>query len=255
MKRSHTFRKLSTPILLVASAILAVAAGLQTTNQKLDAVTGIPIGPWSLSVGPYTGKGWDAMPVDLVSTTVDAKKGLTAEKFLLRNNSSKNVTSVKLKWFLKVKDEDTVLLQGESPVIGADILDGKDFRLEYPVVTFAKIYKPLLKAGELTGNYLIQVTVSSATYEDGSVWQLTQLLKDGMPTWLNVPQPNCTATTSAGMVKNHVSVTVQGCQDQQCYFCPQCSCYQCLEASGSCCRVNSCTSCTSAKCLKAGCGF
>jgi hypothetical protein len=194
------------------------------------------------------------MPIDLVSTTVDAKKGLTAEKFLIRNNSSKNVSSVKLKWFLKTKEEDNVLLQGESPVIGADIPAGNEFRLEYPVVTFAKIYKSLLKNGELSGNYVIQITVSSATYEDGSVWQLTQLLKDGVPTWLNVPQPNCIANTSVGTVKNHVTVPVQ-CQDQQCYFCPNCGCYQCIEAAGSCCRVNSCTSCTSARCLKSGCGF
>lgn len=195
------------------------------------------------------------MPIDLVSTTVDAKKGLTAEKFLIRNNSSNRVIALKLKWFVKAKEGDGVLLQGESPVIGVDIGAGKDFRLEYPVVTFAKIYKPLMKGGELSGNFVIQITVSSATYEDGSVWELTQLLKDGIPTWLNVPGPECKSTTASGTDKNHATTVMQGCQDQNCYFCPACGCYQCIEASGQCCRVNTCSSCTSAKCLKSGCGF
>jgi hypothetical protein len=114
------------------------------------------------------------MPVDLVSITTDSRKGLTAEEFLLRNNTSKKVTFVRLKWFLKTKEKDTVLLQGETPLISVDISAGKDFRLEYPAVTFANIYQSLMKGGQLTGNYVLQLTVGNVTYEDGSVWQLTR---------------------------------------------------------------------------------
>ncbi len=248
-----TFKNLAAlAVIFMAATTIAMSSRVQT----LDPVTGIPLGKWSLSIRPYTGEGWDSVPVDVTSTTTDARKGLTAEKFLLRNITSRRVMSVKLQWYLLEKQQNTLLSRGETAPINADIPADGTFRLEYPAVTFAKIYQPLLKGAELTGNYVIEIAVGSITYEDGSMWEINRIFKDGKPTWENARNSGCPASTASS--RHHVAAgfrTEPQCQDQNCYYCPNCGCYQCIEAAGSCCRVNSCTSCTSARCLKNGCQF
>lgn len=180
-------RKLTTFAVVFMTMTIATAPA----QVQLDQVSGIPLGKWSLAVRPYIGNGWDSIPVDVTSVTTEARKGLTADKVLLRNLSSRRVTGLKLQWYLKEKQQNALLLRDETPFINVDIPAAGDLRLEYPVVTFAKIYKPLLRGGELAGNYVLEIAVGNIVYEDGSSWEINEVLKGGIPTWSAVGGSGC----------------------------------------------------------------
>lgn len=246
-------------------------AGASCNMSLAQALKSLPSGSWTLSITPYYGTGWDALPVDVSSVTTEAKKGLGVEEVLLRNLGPQKVTGVKFRWYLREKQQGSALRQGETPVVDLDIPAGGQQKLSYGVVSFSEIARPLAKEGKLNGDFVIEVLASGVIYEDGSTWNVSQVLK-GEPAWqvggrrrkeavINHPDGGPPDITLSGMpVASYVKTSgalpaPQGCQDQDCGFCSQCSCYQCVPAAGSCCRVNSCTSCTNARCGRAGCLF
>lgn len=244
--------------------------GAGCNSLLAQALKSLPPGNWTLAITPYYGAEWQSLPVDVTSVTTEATKGLTAESVLLRNLSSKKVTAVRLRWYLREKRQTSALLRGETPLIDVNIPAEGEQRLSHGVVTFAAVSQPLVKEGKISGNYVIEILASSAVYEDGSVWNVSQVL-NGEPTW-QVGQERKQAVISrpeqgtpdillnGTLVNSYVKTTgtlpkPQGCQDQHCGFCGACSCYQCIPADGSCCGVNTCTSCTNARCLRVGCQF
>lgn len=157
-------------LLLLLMAILAVA--YRSTSLGKDGVgeeTRLPRGDWTLTVTPYLESSYRANPVVVHSVTTEADKGLTATKVGILSRS-KNVSAVRLRWYLSMESNPEVILQqGETPEIqirgGATA--GEVREIEYPVVTFAKLYK----AEEvLSGNFVISVGVSAAKYDDGATW-------------------------------------------------------------------------------------
>lgn len=48
------------------------------------------------------------------------------------------------------------------------IAAGEVERIKFPVVSFAKVYRPLARGGVVNGNYVIQVGVSEARFDDGT---------------------------------------------------------------------------------------
>lgn len=91
----------------------------------------------------------------------------------LKNNSGEPVTAVKFAWFLFLeKDSKNILKQGKTPVLTVPrLLDGASKVIDYPIVSFADIYKQFVKDGKLAGDFVIEVAVTEITYEDGSVWE------------------------------------------------------------------------------------
>jgi hypothetical protein len=137
----------------------------QSTKDKL------PPGKWTFAAGPYFGSDYESVPVDVFSVTSDARKGLAVTSVVLQNRDTRNVVAVKLHWYLKDKDQKgRVLLEGETPLIGVAVPAGESQTLNYPVVSFAKVHKPLLKGTELSGNFRIEVAVSEVQYDDSSLW-------------------------------------------------------------------------------------
>jgi hypothetical protein len=166
MKRA---KKLGALLLLVV-AILVVAYR-STSFGKGDGgeEARLPQGKWTLTATPYLESSYQSNPVVVHSVTTEANKGLTVTKVGILSRS-KNVSAVRLRWYLATEaNPDIILQQGETPEIqiGGGASAGEVREIEYPVVTFAKLYK----AEEvLNGNFVISVGVSAAKYEDGATW-------------------------------------------------------------------------------------
>ena len=158
-------------IVLVAATGGLLAVIGQSTQPKL------PQGKWTLSAGSYSGTDYKNMPVDVFSVTTDATKGLSIVSVSLQNRTSKDVSAVKLRWYLKDNDQKQVLQEGDTPLIDIDIPAMKTQTLSYPVVSFARIHRPFLRGITLQGNYRIEIAVSEVHYADGSIWNISQISK------------------------------------------------------------------------------
>jgi hypothetical protein len=267
-----TILSVGVPLLTAGAEEISTDEPGTSCNLSLaQALKSLPAGNWTLSITPYFGPGWDAIPVDVSSVTTEATKGLTAESVLLRNLDTRKVVGIKFRWYLREKQGSTALQKGETPLLDANIPAGGEQRLSYDVVTFSAIAPSIAKGGKLNGDFTIEVLAGSVIYEDGSVWNVDQILK-GEPTWQVGGKPRKEAIISrpdhgmpdiilnGTMVMGYVKTTgtlpsPQGCQDQSCDYCASCNCYQCNPAGGGYCRVNSCTSCTNSRCLRSGCTF
>jgi hypothetical protein len=146
---------------------LTVIGGLLTTNGQ-QTQNKLPPGNWTLSAGPYSGAGYESVPVDVFSVTTNVGGGLTVTSVSLLNRSSKDVSSVKLHWYLKEETQSQVLLEGDTQLIDVEVLAGKEQVLSFPVVSFARVSKSLLKGGNLAGNYRLEIAVSEVNYADAS---------------------------------------------------------------------------------------
>ena len=141
----------------------------QTDGQVDDSQ--LPTGNWSFSAHPYFGPGYDTRPVVVITVTATSTSGLVVNEVGLKNLSSKVVAAVKLRWYLsEERTPDTILLQGQTPLIALSesLPVGKRYLLKFPVLSFAKIHKPLLTSGSLNGDFNVQIEVSEVLYEDGT---------------------------------------------------------------------------------------
>lgn len=156
--------------LLLVLAILVVAYRSPSLGKGDGAeATRLPQGQWTLTATPYLESSYLSNPVVVHSVTTEANKGLTVTKVGILSRS-RNVSSVRLRWYLsKESNREVILQQGETPEIqvGGGAAAGEVREIEYPVVTFAKLYQ----AGEvLNGDFVISVGVSGAKYDDGTTW-------------------------------------------------------------------------------------
>ncbi len=90
------------------------------------------------------------------------------------------MAAVKLGWYLSLKqDRNQILKQGATPLVSiSGGLKAKDKTvIEFPVVSFAAVSKPLLKNGTLAGDFEIYVAVTEVVYENGSVWSRDEIKK------------------------------------------------------------------------------
>jgi len=160
--RRNYFALILTTVAFAIMTAAPPAANGQNEKAKL------PPGNWTLATGPYTGAGHETLPVDVFSVTTDAGRGLTVTRVSLLNRTSRDVSAVKLRWYLKDKAQNQLLLEGETQSIDVAIPAGKEQTLSFPVVSFARICGPLVKGGILTGNYRLEVAVGEVTYAEAS---------------------------------------------------------------------------------------
>ncbi|HEX8774397.1 MAG TPA: hypothetical protein VF735_12535 [Pyrinomonadaceae bacterium] len=143
--------------------------------------TKLPPGKWTLNTYPDLAAYSKPIPVVVSSVTSDSPRGGAVTRVGLLNRSTKTVTAIKLSWSLSTEDApERILLQDETTLITLpEALQGRGKRkLDFttiPLVTFAKIHKPFLKADVLNGKFRIDVVVSEAVYEDGSVWKRSEM--------------------------------------------------------------------------------
>lgn len=162
-------------VLILLTSVTLWEGGHAGGGVGADAKAGWPAGGWSFNAQPYTGPGYDARPA-MVSSVGTRLESLTVEKVRVENFSVKAVAAVRLGWTLtNSQDPQTVLQSGESPLLHVRerIEAGKSHVLKQPVVSFAKIHKPLVRQGNLEGNFRLTLAVVEVLYEDDTTWSVT----------------------------------------------------------------------------------
>ncbi|MBD0371586.1 MAG: hypothetical protein ICV60_12170 [Pyrinomonadaceae bacterium] len=164
-------------LLRVVSA-LALLVGITIAAQAQQGAPQLPPGKWSVAIGPYMNLGYESLPVRVVSVTSQAEGGLKVSKVAVENRSSQALTAVKLAWYLSASETPEIILQqGQTRLLELPpgIQANETRAILFSVVSFAKVYKPLLKDGVLSGSYRIQIAVSEARFDDGSSWTLASV--------------------------------------------------------------------------------
>ena len=159
--------------LLVLAMSCVVPLAYSSVKATQDVQVKLPPGKWTLQHPVISRLGLTDAPLQITSVTGHVKNGGTITAVRLKNNSGKAVTAVKFAWYLfRDQEPQKILQKGESPVLGVTGLsDGSSKVVDYPIVSFGNIYKPLVKDGKLTGDFVLEVAVSEIIYEDGSKWE------------------------------------------------------------------------------------
>lgn len=231
-------------LLVVVCLIIATEALAQ---QPARSNYGLPPGPWSVSCGPRLKQR--GRIVDLYKVGSSVLTGITVSDVWLENRSKQDVAGVKIAWRVyDTSQEATTLLQGETPgFLAVPLSAGENRKVSYPVVSFAKVYRPLLRGrSELQGNYRIEVWVSDVrlTNETG---------EEGLAAFAHVKKVNSRTDTAAAFVevKSEPAPTEDdefGCQNQQCSWNNQKNCYTCGAGTGGTCKWFNCTYCEDGRC-------
>lgn len=143
-------------------------AHAQAAPQTQDA---LPAGSYSVITKPYMGPGYESLPVLVTSVTTEAELKGAVSMVGVENNTARRVEALRLGWYVSAREApDYILLQGKTPVLRlpGGIAAGEVERIQFGVVSFAKIYKPLARKGVVNGNYVIQVGVVEARFDDGT---------------------------------------------------------------------------------------
>jgi hypothetical protein len=159
-------RRIFAPALTFVLSFLALmfsagSCSAQASSQKHD---DLPEGKWTLSILPARHA---STTVDVYSVLSESSKGLAATEVKIVNKTDRSVSGVKLSWrVFNYADERETLLQGETPLLAVALAPQERRVVQFPVVTFAKIYKPLLKEGKLVGDFNIEIQVSDVVYDE-----------------------------------------------------------------------------------------
>jgi hypothetical protein len=228
--------------------IVTLTSSTGTTRQALaendrSTVQNLPPGHWMLGIQPAKKRG---RVVDLSSVASSLSDGLGVTDVLLENRSKQGIAGVKIGWRLfETSARDTTLLKGETPKFLAVSLTAGERRIvKYPVVSFAKIYRPLLHGKrELDGNYRIELWVSDVRFTDETRGQ-------GPAASVNVKKAH--ASVDFVTVKSEPAPPPVddelGCQDQACVYDYNQQCYRCTYESGGTCGWRDCRNCANGRC-------
>jgi hypothetical protein len=161
--------------LILTFLILAMSYNSPAAYSYLEVSQdkGFPPGEWTLQHPVISRLGLKDAPLQIISVKAEGKRGGTIRTVRLKNNSGKEVTAVKFVWYLFQEQETKNILQkGETPILGLDnFADRTSKAIDYPIVSFGNIYKPLVKDGKLIGDFVLEVAVGEIIYEDGSKWE------------------------------------------------------------------------------------
>lgn len=213
---------------LIATAALAVPANLSGDRDSQRQVTP---GRWTLSAGPYFGPGHESLPVDVYSVTTNADRGHTVTQVKLNNRTAKDAVAVNLHWYLRDGDSGRLLLEGDTPLIELALPAGQRRTLEYPVISFGRIARSLLKERDFSGNFRIEVVAGQVVYADGSSAAGVRRDLSFIPAAFG-PKPSL----------------YSGCSKQRCEWSNDHESYRCLDSTNSESCMNQGSSCTNERC-------
>lgn len=238
MKRVLTLITILTALAMVPFASSRTSIQSQSQSKTTDT---LPPGKWMLAGGTTRKRG---SKVDLYKVLTEADKGLTTTEVWLENRTNRGVVAVKIGWRLYERSNpEAGLLNGETPkFIGVPLSPGERRVVTYPVVSFVKIYQPLLRNGRLEGNYRIELFVTEVLYDDGTL--------DGASTWnlrLTVNAKD-SETLIAKVSSKAAEPPEEGCPNQECMWSNSEQCERCYTNGGSTCSWKSCTSCLEGRC-------
>jgi hypothetical protein len=198
------------------------------TTSGVDAKP-LPRKGWTVGFHAYRISGYKSLPVKVYGVTSAGERGL--EVAHVRSKSDKIVIGVRIKWFVSEKDKSSILAKGETPLLNLPGLVGAQpsFDVKVPDATLDRILRPVMKNGQLRGDFDVQVVVGEVKYLDGSFWKL--------------PEP--TNLVVVPIRKHHGAY--DACPGQTCRLAPDLFSYQCADSKEEEC-INSGTICSSYIC-------
>ena len=230
-------------VLLVVVCLFVATEAL--AQQPARSRYGLPPGPWSIGCGPRLERG---TVVDLYKTGSSVLTGITVRDIWLENRSKQVVAGVKIAWRVyDTSQKEATLLHGETPkYLAVPLNAGEKRKVSYPVVSFAKVYRPLLHGKkQLEGDYRIEVWVSDVKFTDETAEQ-------GFAAFAHVKKVNSKADAAAAFVEVKSESAPDddelGCQNQMCSWSNEHNCYRCTTLSGNTCKWFNCTYCEDGRC-------
>src|ERR1041385_2420659 len=228
-------------IIILLTILLIVPFGgasqqrpLENAQQQSKPI--LPPGNWTLACGPRRTPG---EVVDLYSVSTDAAKGLTVTEVSLENRSTQEVAAVKIGLKLYERsNRQTVLLSGETPdFLGVALAPGEKRVITFPVLSFSKIYRPLLRGGKLEGQYKIELWVTDVKFEAPNPDQGDRRVNLLVSSW------HGNANTRVVKVISRPATPKDdfGCPNQECGWSNQDQCEKCYGETGSTCAWTDCT--------------
>ena len=232
-------------ISLLLIAILLIGAPHALTQQTSSSDSGLPKGDWVLACGPSRSRG---ALVDLYMVGSDSSKGVKVTDVWLENRSVQDVEAVKIGWKLYEKSNpQTILLTGETPqFLGVALGPGEKRVITFPVVSFAKIYRPLLRGGKLSGSYRIELWVTDVQFDNGNLAsERASNFNIRQAAWkIGAPVKSLLVASRPALKKSDDL----GCPERECRWANSDHCYRCEAASNLTCAWTSCSSCASGRC-------
>ena len=230
---------------LMLTIILMITSSPALAQQSSRSQNDLPEGNWILSCGPSRTRG---SVVDLYMVGSDASNGIKVTDVWLENRSSQDVAAVKIGWKLYERSNPSrILMSGETPqFLGVILAAGEKRVATFPVVSFAKIYGPLLRNGRIEGNYKIELWVTEVLF-DGSNAGLAQSTSFPVhkTSWKDAKTDKVTKVASRPAPETDDDF---GCPNQECGWSNPQSCYTCFNNQGSSCSWSNCSYCRSGRC-------
>ena len=230
-------------VLLVVVCLFVASEAL--AQQPARSEYGLPAGSWSIGCGPRLKRG---PVVDLYKTGSSVLTGITVRDMWLENRSNHSVAGIKVAWRIyNTSQKETTLLQGETPKFLAVPLNaGEKRKVSYPVVSFARVYRPLLHGKkQLEGDYRIEVWVSDVRFTG-------ETAEEEFAAFAHVKKekPKAGAAVAFLEVKSESAPDDDelGCQNQTCSWSNQQNCYRCAALNGNTCKWFNCTYCEDGRC-------
>jgi hypothetical protein len=139
-------------------------------------------------------------------------------------------------------------MSGESPLLGVALNENERRDVEFPLVSFAKISKSLLKEGRVDGDFKIEVSVISVLFGDSEEKTSRLGRRETSLASFSFSASGYSSKEASIKVTSYPSTITPllECQDQECHFTG--SCYECKALKGTGCSTNACASCTETQC-------
>jgi hypothetical protein len=186
-------------ILLLICTLVTIA--IESSGQELESKPVLPAHKnWPVAM-VYDRKGYDTLPVQVTIVSPAGgqellKRGIFIRQVGIKNSSGRAVTAVKLSWyFYRWEEPDDILQTGQTPliklgridndekcdigIIPLDVLPGrfagaKQCIIDSPILSYAEI-EEVMKKGQKSGRGIVEVVVSEVHFEDGMIWEGTDL--------------------------------------------------------------------------------
>lgn len=205
-------------------AYLALAFGYEVNHRPSEKQ--LPRTGWIAGFRSYHGPGYDGVPVQIISVRSDINNGLVGVQ--VKNHSDKAVRAITLGWYVsEAQGTGEILAKGQTAELKLSLPDQAKLDVTTPNTSWDDVLRPLMRNGNLKGDYDIWIVVSKIIYDDGSVW--------------NFSQPRNVARV-AGKQNAHFE---SGCANQTCK--KNGDVYQCVDGQGELC-TNHGQECTSSIC-------
>ena len=148
-------------------------------------------GNWKVILQPYSGPEFESMPLQVIAVVGESSHdgtGFWIRERRLRNRSDKRALKASFTAFVyREQSPETLLFKYDLHTVGfanVPVLPGTEWPAPcayrpknycpyaHAIPGASKLLAPLIKDGNLEGEYRIAIGVSKVWFEDGSIWEL-----------------------------------------------------------------------------------